>query len=158
MAEFDRSIAVSYDYARAHPDTLLLITADHETGGVALISGATEAHFLALGKQREAIPAVRKRLGATPTIEAIQKAFSEATQLPITRDDAETLFNGWKTEQAKVCGSVLQKYYRVGFNSTGHTASPVVLIGFGPGSEACSGWRENTDVFTIMLRATGMMR
>lgn len=33
---FDRAIAVALDFARTHPRTLVVVTADHETGGMAL--------------------------------------------------------------------------------------------------------------------------
>ncbi|MGH8554194.1 MAG: alkaline phosphatase [Gammaproteobacteria bacterium] len=38
--EFDKSIAVAQQYAKENPDTLVLITADHECGGVAVIGGS----------------------------------------------------------------------------------------------------------------------
>ncbi len=36
MLDFDRAIAVGLAYARTHPETLILVTADHETGGLAV--------------------------------------------------------------------------------------------------------------------------
>jgi alkaline phosphatase len=38
--EFDRAIAVAKSYAATHPDTLVIITADHECGGVAVIGSS----------------------------------------------------------------------------------------------------------------------
>jgi alkaline phosphatase len=38
--EFDRAIGVAKDYATAHPDTLVIVTADHECGGVAVIGAS----------------------------------------------------------------------------------------------------------------------
>jgi len=38
--EFDRAIAVARAYAAQHPDTLVVVTADHETAGVSLIGGS----------------------------------------------------------------------------------------------------------------------
>ncbi|MFQ6113810.1 MAG: alkaline phosphatase [bacterium] len=38
--EFDDAIAVGVDFARENPQTLIVVTADHETGGVALIRGS----------------------------------------------------------------------------------------------------------------------
>lgn len=38
--EFDKSIAVAQQYAKDHRDTLVLVTADHECGGVAVIGGS----------------------------------------------------------------------------------------------------------------------
>lgn len=42
---FDKSIQVAQDYVDAHPDTLLLVTADHETGGLDL-TGVTKKEQL----------------------------------------------------------------------------------------------------------------
>ena len=43
MESFMQAIEVAVEYARQHPDTLVVVTADHETGGLALIS--TNADF-----------------------------------------------------------------------------------------------------------------
>ena len=40
VVEFDRAIAVVLKWMETHPDTLLIVTADHETGGMELIPGA----------------------------------------------------------------------------------------------------------------------
>jgi len=37
VLEFDRAVAVGQRYAQAHPDTLVIVTADHECSGAALI-------------------------------------------------------------------------------------------------------------------------
>lgn len=39
MLDFDQAVKVAYDYADRHPGTLVVVTADHETGGVTLPSG-----------------------------------------------------------------------------------------------------------------------
>jgi alkaline phosphatase len=39
--ELDRSIQVAKDYATAHPDTLVLVTADHECAGAVIIGAST---------------------------------------------------------------------------------------------------------------------
>ena len=38
MESFMQAVEVAVEYARKHPDTLVVVTADHETGGLALIS------------------------------------------------------------------------------------------------------------------------
>src|SRR5262245_30630807 len=38
--EFDKAVAVARQYAKQHPDTLLIVTADHECAGVAVIGGS----------------------------------------------------------------------------------------------------------------------
>lgn len=41
MIVFDEAIEVANNYVKEHPDTLLLVTADHETGGLKVPDGAT---------------------------------------------------------------------------------------------------------------------
>lgn len=43
MADFDRTVAVAMDFADTHPGTLVVVTADHETGGLSIPS--QEADF-----------------------------------------------------------------------------------------------------------------
>lgn len=39
MLDFDRAVKVAFDFADANPNTLVIITADHETGGMSLTGG-----------------------------------------------------------------------------------------------------------------------
>lgn len=41
--EFDRAVQVARDYADTHPDTLVIVTADHECSGAAIIGASTVA-------------------------------------------------------------------------------------------------------------------
>ena len=42
MEEFDKMVNAAFDYADTHKGTLVVITADHETGGVTLLSGSKD--------------------------------------------------------------------------------------------------------------------
>jgi alkaline phosphatase len=39
MADFDDAVGVAFDYADSHPGTLVIVLADHETGGLTIPSG-----------------------------------------------------------------------------------------------------------------------
>jgi alkaline phosphatase len=39
MRDFDAAVGVAFDYADAHPGTLVIVLADHETGGLTIPSG-----------------------------------------------------------------------------------------------------------------------
>lgn len=39
--DFDRAVKVAFDYADTHPGTLVIVTADHETGGLTMPSGGS---------------------------------------------------------------------------------------------------------------------
>ncbi len=40
--DFDNAVKVAYDYADRHPGTLVVVTADHETGGLTLPAGESD--------------------------------------------------------------------------------------------------------------------
>jgi len=39
LFDFDQVVKIAFDYADAHPGTLVIVTADHETGGMSLVGG-----------------------------------------------------------------------------------------------------------------------
>ena len=52
LLEFDESIKVAYDFYLAHPDeTLIIVTADHETGGLTLGAGSSTIKWAELEKE-----------------------------------------------------------------------------------------------------------
>lgn len=54
--DFDAAIAVALEYARGRDDTLVVVTADHETGGLVIADpDATAPHIQALGGRDEAL-------------------------------------------------------------------------------------------------------
>ncbi len=42
LIDFDNAVKVAFDYADTHPGTLVVVTADHETGGLSIVSGKPE--------------------------------------------------------------------------------------------------------------------
>jgi alkaline phosphatase len=64
--EFDRAVAVAQAYAREQGDTLVIITADHECSGAALIGGSvlTDAALRKLGQTRSGLGLRDKVVGA----------------------------------------------------------------------------------------------
>ncbi len=42
MRDFERTVAVAMDFADKHPGTLVVVTADHETGGLSMPSGKSD--------------------------------------------------------------------------------------------------------------------
>lgn len=52
--EFDDAVKVAKDYVDTHPDTLLIITADHETGGVKVVNN--QVTFSTTDHTTEAVP------------------------------------------------------------------------------------------------------
>ncbi len=69
VLEFDRALAVALDWAARHPDTLVLVTADHQTGGLSLLdadlkAGRVKGHFSTLKHSGLAVPVYAAGAGA----------------------------------------------------------------------------------------------
>ena len=103
---FDEAVCAARDFQRRHPDTLLIVTSDHETGGLAIVAGGRDGAALD--------PDVAGRARAP-------------------EPDVDRL--------------------RLVFATGGHTASPVLVYGVGPGSDGLAGLHHNTELFDIMVAA-----
>lgn len=69
MLDFDRAIKVAFDYADQDPNTLVIITADHETGGMTLTggdlsTGKVEAVYASKGHTSVMVPVFAYGAGA----------------------------------------------------------------------------------------------
>lgn len=66
MADFDAAIAVGLEFARSTPETLVLVVADHETGGLSLVSqsGQIVARYTTGGHTGEMTPYFAHGTGA----------------------------------------------------------------------------------------------
>ncbi|MEF8985330.1 MAG: alkaline phosphatase, partial [Bacteroidales bacterium] len=49
MLDFNRACEVAMDFARENPNTLVIVTTDHETGGMALNGGSLTDHTVDTG-------------------------------------------------------------------------------------------------------------
>jgi alkaline phosphatase len=68
VIEFDRAVRVARDFVARHPDTLLIVSADHETGGMAII-GASRLSAAEM-QTRAATPGIGAGSGKTPGLRA----------------------------------------------------------------------------------------
>jgi alkaline phosphatase len=162
---FDAAVGVALEFARKNPDTLLLVTADHETAGMSLIGHSktsteyTGMDLEALKKATASFETIQGKLGKSPTPQLIKGLVKTHLGIEITDDEAKTVAADTirKLDPANYSypylhslAFVLRPYYRVGWGSQTHTASPLYLFGVGPGSERIKGWMHNTEIFEVM--------
>ena len=167
---FDEAVKVVYDFQKNNSDTLLVITADHETGGLVVLPyGQTGDEYL--GIHLEAIARIRgshekrnKELGKDPTPEKIREVTKKYYEIDLKDEEVKAIKeNALKKLDSRhfhydMDGSiafVLRLYHRIGWATDSHSATPLFFWGIGPGSEKIKGWRHNTEVFSIMKEAYG---
>jgi alkaline phosphatase len=165
---FDEAVGVALDFQRRNPDTLLIVTADHETGGMALIGHSKDSKeyigidLAAIHKATASFEVMLNELGKNPTPEKIREAVKRNLAIEITEDEAKLVSEdivpkldpkNYSYATLHTLAFVLRPYLRVGWASQTHTASPLFAFGSGPGSEELVGFRHNTELFRIMKSA-----
>ncbi len=167
---FDEAIKVAYDFQNANPDTLLIITADHETGGLVVLP-YTPASKEYEGINLEAISKIKgsylrrnRELGDNPSPEKIKEVMKKHYDIDLTEDQVRVIQENpskkldprhFSQYGNAAIAFVLRLHHRIGWATDSHTATPLFLWGIGPGSEKIKGWRHNTEVFLIMKEAYG---
>ncbi len=147
MQGFANAVEVAEQFVRQHPDTLLVVTADHSTGGLTI--GANSEY-------RWSPEVLRTMTATTATIAA--RAIAEdnwraevETGLGFKPDDKE-----WQQlDMARMQGqdamtSALRKLVNVhtntGWTTGGHTGVDVEVFAVGAGSGLFHGHQDNTDI------------
>ncbi|QBG35018.1 alkaline phosphatase [Litorilituus sediminis] len=179
MHDLAATITFLEDYVTKHPDTLVVLTADHSTGGLTIAAN---------GKY-EWNPSLLHQLKHSPEILAEQLAktditLAEARQVlnfDITKAEAQLLqqaryqaleqraqyYQLSKAAQSKVkepkleqalytaIKSLIDKRTNTGWTTGGHTGIDVPVFAFGHASEQFSGQVDNTDIAKTMFKLLG---
>ena len=178
VIEFDRAVAVAKHFAETHPDTLVIVTADHECSGAALIGASTLA-----AADLEADPAKGKDAVGTYDAASFPKytmrddGYPETTNIDkklligygANADRYETwLPNAFPTKDsqqpfppAQSPADPSSRNEGVGYLVSGqvpgdqavHTATDIPLSAFGRGASLFHGVFDNSDVFFMLGQA-----
>lgn len=185
VMDMDEAVRLAYDFYKQHPDeTLIVITADHETGGIVLGKGPYELNLKALANQKVSQGELSNKIGALrkaksnkvswEDIQALLKenmGFWDAVQLnekqeKRLKDEYERSFAGKAVElkeseyfkdepMAAVAKEILNDIALVGWVSGGHSDGYVPVFAVGAGSDLFHGRMDNTDIPKNIIKAAG---
>jgi alkaline phosphatase len=182
VVDFDNAIRLAYDFYLQHPDeTLIVVTADHETGGLALGNSDYWLNLKVLAEQKcssdllsDQLSALQKLAGASLTWEQVKEVLSRNTGLYAAVEVGEeedrllqaayadmmqhigmqkTLYKDINALASKALALLNQKS-RLGWTTSGHTASAVPVFAIGVGAEHFTGWHDNTEIASLIYQAT----
>ena len=181
----DDAIKVAYEFYKKHPkETLIVVTADHETGGIVLGTGKYALNLKALQYQKHSadglsrrISELRKSKGNKVTWEDMKEFLGEEMgfwkQFPISweqekklRDEFEQSFVRNKVVFAESMYSksepmaarakeVIDQISKVGWVSGGHSAGYVPVFAIGAGSQLFGEKIDNTEIPKRIAKAAG---
>ena len=185
VIDLDNAVRVAYEFYKKHPkETLIVVTADHETGGMGLGIGKYELHLKSLLNQKQsqdllskAITDLRKDKAGKASWNEIKDLLTEKMgfwkELPLTweqekmlRDEYEQSFVKNKvvfeeslyarTEPlAAAARKVMSQIAMVGWTSSSHTAGYVPVFAIGAGADLFTGKRDNTEIPKRIAKAAG---
>lgn len=184
VMDLDSAVQVAYDFYRQHPDeTLIVVTADHETGGLSLGRGPYELHTELLAAQRMSanvysrhLRALRKELGDKLTWEVLradlQKHWGLGSLLKLDKGQEDRLRRAYgemmagtgKDEKSlyatidnvsDTMRDLMCRQSLLGWQSTGHSNGYVPAFAVGVGAEAFQGRMDNTAIAPVMAKAAG---
>jgi len=141
MLDLDRAIGVALEYQSRHPETRILVTADHETGGLA-IQQARSSRLL-----------TRAAATADSTAAQLAEVSSFADRELATLADSAAWYmarlSNLMRRQARQMGdsSVLVARY----TTDDHTSQMVPLFASGPGAEQFGGIKDNWKIGELLM-------
>ena len=185
VVDMDNAVKVAYEFYKKHPnETLIVVTADHETGGLGLGTAKYELFLKSLTNQKQsqdllskAITDMRKAKNNKVTWEEMKALLADKmgfwSVLPLSweqekmlRDEYEesfvknhTVFEESlyaKTEPiAATARKVMSQIAMVGWTSGNHTAGYVPVFAVGAGSKLFMGKMDNTEIPKRIAKAAG---
>ncbi len=144
MQDFAAAITVARRFAERRPDTLVVITADHETGGLALGRDKQGQWHTALLRQvRASASGMAARVVAGADAVATLEHLS-----PIRATDADRqllMQAGSNSDLLEAAfAAIVSRHSQTGWTTTGHTGADVPLYAVGPGSAHLRGHHDNS--------------
>ncbi len=177
---FDKAVRVALEFQKTHPDTLVIVTADHETGGMSVGRGTFyEANFSALKNINCSISyldkqIVSKHLNGT----AVEKLVEKWWHTRLSKEEEELLFSHNLTSEVRdrniltdfprvneyvrnwagfALAKIESERAKIGWTSFAHTGVPVPVYAVGKDSQLFKGFYDNTGIYTRVLEAAGVL-
>lgn len=150
----DRAVKVAYDFYRQNPeDTLIVVTADHETGGMTFHEGRFDvARIMATAETSDKM---KSALGKHPelTTEAAISALAEIGLVDLSSDEKARVEKAVgeqkksaKDQVAKAAMAIAQDRAGITWTTGGHTGVDVPVTAVGVGAASFAGIYDNTEI------------
>ena len=183
VLDMDKAVKVAYEFYQQHPDeTIIVISADHETGGMAMGVGPYEIHTDLLKYQRKSIVELKwilneqyKKAPKKFTWNAVEKQLKDllgfGAGINLSDNQKERLQNRWKAiekaigennkiedrinDLGETCKHILSEVAMISWASGGHSNGYVPIYAVGPGTEIFQGRIDNIEIAPGIAKIAG---
>lgn len=178
IEDFSKCVDVALDFYKKYPDeTLIVLTADHETGGIVLGTGEYCLDLALLQYQKCSVNELTRKISEcrdSLTWDTLKSLLGENLgfweKYSLTTEEEYQLFALYNKTIAEHQHSTIQNLYseneaiaqaaveilnkkaKIGWTSYGHSAGVVPVYAIGCGSESFMKVRDNVDIPRIMLQ------
>ena len=173
MEDFARSVTLAKSYVDTHPNTLLLITADHSTGGLAIgkkikkddTSMSDEVRSRSYIWYKEVIEKIKaSSINIAQKIrenKEVNNTFQKYTSITLNNEEylsLKTTFVQKQKKSRKAVTNIINQHSNTGWTTHGHTAVDVETFAYGKGSEKFRGLLDNTQIAEKIFEVLGEKR
>lgn len=183
VLDMDRAVKVAYEFYSQHPDeTVIIVTADHETGGLVMGKGAYELHTDLLRFQKMSKPELQwhlnelykkapKRFGWALVERELKTQFGFWDGITLTEAQTERLKKRWTAieeairkngkvkdrinELGETACRIMSEAAMISWASGGHSNGYVPIYAIGPGTEVFQGRIDNIEIAPAIGKITG---
>ena len=184
LIDMDDAVKVAYEFYQQHPDeTLIVVTADHDTGGIVPGRGSYNLHLdvvahqrMSIGKLGRELHALHEKHGDKYNWDLVKVFLAENfgfwDKVPVNEEQTKRIENAFNNimagkgqdtqslyqrdnELAQTVKTVINECARIGWGTGSHTNSYVPCFAVGVGADGIHGRIDNTDIPKIMTRAAG---
>ncbi|SMO83924.1 alkaline phosphatase [Melghirimyces algeriensis] len=150
---FDQAVKEAIKFASKDQNTLVIVTADHETGGMSVGANSEYAyHKDVIRKVKRTPEYMSKKLKADGSnLEAVLARYAGIKNLK--PEEKEIIRSADNT--ADGIAKVISDRALIGWTTDGHTALNVPIYSYGPYSNRLTGTLDNTLIAKIIFRAIG---
>ncbi|WP_135557457.1 alkaline phosphatase [Paenibacillus cymbidii] len=160
MLDFDAAVKTVMDFAKKDGNTSVVITADHETGGLSLgINNIYELNVDLFNKEKHSYEYLDSLLNAAKTADDIRKIVADNIGfIDLTDEEVNLILAGDGSSYKRAGGynAVVSKRLAVGWTGHGHTAVDVGVWAYGPIADLVKGDVDNTDIAKSGAKVIGV--
>ncbi|HEX9445614.1 MAG TPA: alkaline phosphatase, partial [Candidatus Binatia bacterium] len=175
--EFDRSVGLAYEFYRRHPrETLILVTSDHDSGGVGFTLAleepgsrdgkkvaATEQDLKKIASISISLRKAADILGPNPASDAVDRLMKDHFKGFTLAPDLKRMLlakqvparNLYTDPVVMILGQMVANNTQAYWTAGGHTNQPVFVAALGAGAEMFRGYQDNTDFGRHLLALLG---